>query len=77
MTPYEPPGINFFDVNSHQEMLLIAEPDPHAGWICYKHPDGQWVTLRKATEQDLQKLTDVINEAGVRTRKAQGAPIFL
>ncbi len=32
------------------------------GWAFYKHPDGQWVTLRKATEQEIsdakKKLED-------------------
>ena len=25
-------------------------------WLFYKHPDGQWVTLREATDDDLDGL---------------------
>ena len=32
---------------------------PFEGWIVFKHPDGQWVTLREATQDDL----DVIGNA--------------
>lgn len=53
---YEPKGIKFQDAN-YGELLLVQE-----GWakdmICYKHPDGQWVTLRKATEEDLKTLEE-------------------
>lgn len=23
------------------------------GWVFYRHPDGQWVTLRKATDAEI------------------------
>lgn len=38
-------------------MILVNEPN-HGfdGWICYRHPDGQWVTLRKATQSDIYEL---------------------
>jgi hypothetical protein len=29
------------------------------GWVFYKHPDGQWVTLRKATEQELSRAETI------------------
>ena len=52
---YEPEGIRFFDKASDRYMLLVTEG--HAkGWIHYKHPDGQWVSLRKATDEDKKKL---------------------
>lgn len=25
------------------------------GWVYYKHPDGQWVTLRKATGDEIER----------------------
>lgn len=53
---YEPEGIRFFDAASKHEMILVAEGEPFAGWLCYRHPDGQWVSLRKATQDDLEKL---------------------
>ena len=24
------------------------------GWVFYKHPDGQWVTLRQASEEEIE-----------------------
>ena len=54
---YDPLGILFVDLLSRQEMKLVTE-GPMKGWIVYKHPDGQWVTLRKATQKDLGKLVN-------------------
>ena len=31
-----------------------------AGWILYQHPDGQWVTLRKATDIDIAAINKAI-----------------
>jgi len=54
---YQPEGDTFFDAASGREMLLASEGS-FSGWLCFKHPDGQWVTLRKATEEDLQKIEE-------------------
>lgn len=54
---FQPNGIKFFDVRSQREMLLISEPgSDDNGWICWQHPDGQWVTLRKANGRDILSL---------------------
>lgn len=38
-------------------MLYCQEPGhEYDGWLCYQHPDGQWVTLRKATGRDLLSI---------------------
>ncbi len=50
--PFEPTGIVFDDLRSGRLLLLVAEGQPYAGWLCYRHPDGQWVTLREATDDD-------------------------
>jgi hypothetical protein len=42
-------------------MKLVTD-GPFKGWICYKHPDGQWVSLRRATEEDREKLAEAIVE---------------
>ncbi len=55
--PYEPKGTRFHDAASGREMLYVLEGHMK-GWICYRHPDGQWVTLREATEEDLKVLED-------------------
>lgn len=49
------PGFVFYDANSMRKLMLV-EHGVMAGWLCYKHPDGQWVTLRKATEDDLGRI---------------------
>ncbi len=69
---YEPKGRRFFDTASNREMILVAEGEKFAGWLCYRHPDGQWVSLRKATQDDLVKLesrpTPLAPDAATPTR---------
>lgn len=61
-----PPGLEFYDGASKRRMKLVYEGHWAAGWIVFKHPDGQWVTLRKATEADL----DTINSALIKAHHA-------
>jgi hypothetical protein len=61
---YEPKGFAFFDAASGRDMLLVAQGEAYAGWVCYKHPDGQWVTLRKATESDIARIDTLRKERG-------------
>lgn len=63
MKHYEPKGFRFFDNATGREMLLVAEGESYAGWLCYKHPDGQWVTLRKATPDDLSRIEMAVRDA--------------
>lgn len=61
---YEPEGIRFYDGATGREMLLVADGSPSfAGWLCYRHPDGQWVTLRKATAEDRAAVSSLTNAA--------------
>lgn len=56
---YEPKGVEFFDCASSRTMLLVADDESRKeirGWVLYRHPDGQWVTLRKATDEDLDRI---------------------
>ena len=55
--PYEPKGTRFFDAATNRQMLFVQDKD-HSfdGWLCYRHPDGQWVTLRKATDDDIARI---------------------
>ena len=55
---YEPKGKRFNDRG--REMLLVEE-GPWLGWICCRHPDGQWVTLRRATTEDRQIIQRFIS----------------
>lgn len=62
---YNPKGYLFFDETSGRQIKLVAEDEPREsirGWLLTKHPDGQWVSLRKATAADL----DAVREAMVR-----------
>ena len=51
---YEPKGHKFYDAKKG-EMMLIYDGG-WKGWLAYRHPDGQWVTMRKATSEDLHSL---------------------
>lgn len=51
----DPPGYSFYDNRSMRLMKLVSD-GPWKDWIIYKHPDGQWVSLRKATALDWQTL---------------------
>ena len=55
---YDPPGIEFFDAASQRHMKLVTGGGSFEGWIVYKHPDGQWVTVRRATEEDRARLAE-------------------
>jgi hypothetical protein len=59
----DPPGLKFFDQKSQRWMKLVYAGHWAAGWIVYKHPDGQWVTLRKATNADLDKINSAVIKA--------------
>ena len=47
------PNLIFYDKN-YGELKLEKWGDKL--WLFYKHPDGQWVSLRIATEADLVVL---------------------
>ncbi len=60
-TPYKPIGLEFYDHNSSRMMILTPDnADDFPGWIHWKHPDGQWVTLRKATDEDRKHIADCV-----------------
>lgn len=62
MKNYEPTGIKFYDNASGREMILVTEGS-YKNWIVYKHPDGQYVTLRKATDADITAITTAFSDA--------------
>jgi len=57
--PYEPKGTRFYSQTLKKQMMLISE-GPAAGWLAYKHPDGQWVSYRKATQADHDGAVDEV-----------------
>lgn len=52
---FEPIGQRFLDANSGKEMILVTEGNAE-GWVCYRHPDGQWVTHRLAMDDDRKAI---------------------
>ena len=58
----DPTGLEFYDAATNRTMKYVYPDTPHwtAGWILYKHPDGQWVTLRKATDADVTALNKAV-----------------
>lgn len=63
---YQPSGIRFYDNASKREMMLVYPDEPQEslrGWILFRHPDGQWVTLRKATDADRKAINAAVVEA--------------
>ena len=56
------PGLTFFDQVSGRDMRYVYPDTPHwaAGWLLYRHPEGQWVTLRRATEEDVARLSSAV-----------------
>ena len=54
---FEPAGLRFYDAATNRFMLLVDDDSPtFAGWLCWRHPDGQWVTQRAATVDDRTRL---------------------
>jgi hypothetical protein len=46
-----------FCCKSHGELMIKQWGDEL--WIFFKHPDGQWVSMRKATEDDIAKVRNL------------------
>ena len=39
------------------EFILVTS-GPHKDWVCYRHPDGQWVTSHEPSSIDRLKILD-------------------
>lgn len=59
---WTPVGTEFKDMSTGNTMMLVSE-GVWAGWLCCKHPDGNWVSTRLATEEDLRRL-DLAKQGG-------------
>lgn len=64
MENYDPKGLKF---ESNGKEMMYCYPDCEReslrGVLCYKHPDGQWVTLRKATDADISAINGAVVHA--------------
>lgn len=63
-------GTEFFDQASNREMLIKNWSDGRP-WLFYKHPDGDWVSLRAATDEDMELLQFAEEEAMALARALQ------
>ncbi|HYX72153.1 MAG TPA: hypothetical protein VE732_05230 [Nitrososphaera sp.] len=61
-------GTEFFDMASNREMLVKNWSDGHP-WLFYKHTDGQWVSMRAATDEDMELLHMAYQEAQARAAR--------
>jgi hypothetical protein len=66
------PGVIFYDATEGRTMKYVDPESKHraAGWLLYKHPDGQWVTLRKADSADLEIIANLANRGEKDPREA-------
>lgn len=56
-------GIEFLDGASGR--IMSIRPTGDGPWLCWKHPDGQWVTVREPTENDLDAIEAAAISAGI------------
>ena len=56
-------GIKFRDAKSEREVMLITEGE-WRDWIACKRPDGLWVSMRVATEQDRAAIDAARKDGG-------------
>lgn len=68
----EPKGIKFFSQYHQKEMILVTETGCWEHWLVYKHPDGQWVSLHKAGENEVNAIA-----VGKGWKLVDGAPFQL
>lgn len=50
---YDPKGPEYYGTSGRLYKFCLE--GPWIGWVAYKHPDGQWVSLRKMTDQELDE----------------------
>jgi hypothetical protein len=53
-------GFEFYDDHDRLYLVRLWGGDP---WLFYKHPDGQWVSLRKVTQAEVFQM-DAARERG-------------
>lgn len=75
---HEPVGTRFYSGALRKQMMYCHEGQ-WKGWLVYQHPDGGWVSYRKATEDDAAELAHAISQAhhrahGHYTTKTKNEP---
>lgn len=61
-------GLSFFDDGTKRKMRYIYPDAGHwcAGWLLVQNPSGEWMTLRKATDDDIAALSKAVMEERLR-----------
>ena len=59
------PSIEFHDGATGRTLRYVYPdaPSDFSGWLIYRHADGHWVSLRKATDEDIRRLSRAVSEA--------------
>jgi hypothetical protein len=70
MQYYEPKGVRFIDAQMGE--MLLCQGGSFDGWLCYRHPDGQWVALRKATKADMARIAELEAARAAVAEKMKG-----
>ncbi len=57
--------LKFYDQKREQPMMYVYPDTKHwcAGWLLYQAKHGGWVTLRKATDEDIERMSAAVIEA--------------
>jgi hypothetical protein len=66
-------GPRFFDIRRNCVMMLVMEGH-WKGWICYRHSDGNWVSLREATKDDYERLAIPLSDWHAAQKQATPSP---
>jgi hypothetical protein len=57
--------LRFFDNHTKREMMYVYPDTKHwcAGWLLFKTKAGTWATLRKATDADINVMSNAVSSA--------------
>lgn len=57
-------GVSFFDAATERVMRYIYPNAKHwmAGWIITRNPSGEWMTWRRATDDDIKAINKAVVE---------------
>jgi hypothetical protein len=58
----EPNGIMFIDKSYGECMLCQDKKSDYDGWFLRRHIDGQWVTMKKANEDEVKFFKNLISD---------------
>ncbi len=67
-----PNGLTLLQQNPDCAARLDPEAKDH-GWLYTRHPDGQWVTMRKLSDAEIETAYD--QAADMAVRAAQGTQV--